>query len=107
MAEEIQALEKNETWTLEDLSPGQNPVSCKWVCRVQYNSDGAIQHYKARLVIRGDLQIKGFNYNETFAPVAKTSVRCFLAIVVANGWDLYQLEVKNVFLHGDLEENYI
>ena len=45
MAEEIEALEKNDTWSLEDLSVGKKPISCKWVYRVKYN---------ARLVIRGD-----------------------------------------------------
>ena len=54
---------------------------------MKYNSDGSIQHYKARLVFCGDLQVEGFNYNEAFDPVAKmTSVRWFLAVAVAKGW---------------------
>ena len=57
------------------------------------------------MVIRGDEQVKGFDYNETFAPVAKmTSVRTFLAITAAKGWALHQMDVHNAFLHGDLEE---
>ena len=34
-----------------------------------------------------------------------TSVRCFLAVVVAKGWELHQIDVNNTFLHGDLEED--
>jgi len=33
-----------------------------------------------------------------------TSVRCFLSIAIAHGWELHQLDVNNAFLHGDLNE---
>ena len=105
MEEEIRALEQNGTWVLQDLLCDKRPISCKWVYRVKYNSDGFIQRFKARLVIRGNHQVKGFDYNEMFAPVAKmTSVRCFLFVAVTKGWELHQLDVNNAFLHGDLQE---
>jgi len=45
---------------------------------VKYNSNGTIQCYKFHVVIRGDPQVEGFDYNKTFAPMAKmTSVHCF------------------------------
>ena len=105
MAKEIEALELNKTWTIEDLPPNKKPINCKWVYKVKYNSNGTIERYKARLVIRGDEQIEGFDYHETFAPVAKmVSVRCFLAVAIAKGWELHQMDVHNAFLHGDLDE---
>jgi len=45
------------------------------------------------------------DYEETFAPLAKmTNVRIVMAIVVSKGWSLCQMDVKNAFLHGDLQE---
>ena len=91
----IQALQKNATWTLKDLSVGKKLIGCKWVYRVKYNSDGRTQWFKDHLVIQGDHQVEGLVYNETFAPVAKmTCVHCFLSVVVLKGWDLHQLDVN-------------
>ena len=64
-----------------------------------------MDRHKARLVARGFTQIYGVDYKETFAPIAKMStVRVLLSVVVNHSWPLYQMDVKNAFLHGDLEE---
>ncbi|KAJ4760696.1 Retroelement pol polyprotein-like [Rhynchospora pubera] len=105
MQAEIDALERNRTWTVEDLPPTKTAIGCKWVYRIKYNSDGSIERYKARLVVLGNRQIEGIDYTETFAPVAKmVSVRTFLAVAIAKGWELHQMDVHNAFLHGDLNE---
>ena len=57
------------------------------------------------LVDKGYTQVYGFNYGDTFSPVAKiASVRLLLSMAAMCSWPLYQLDIKNVFLYGDLVE---
>ena len=45
------------------------------------------------------------DYSDTFSSVAKlTSTRLFISLAATHGWDLHQLDIKSVFLHGDLAE---
>lgn len=105
MKNEIQALEKNGTWTMETLPPGKRALGSQWVYRIKYNSDGSVERLKSRLVVLGNHQKEGIDYTETFAPVAKmVTVRAFLAIAASKNWELHQMDVHNAFLHGDLDE---
>jgi len=71
MREEIQALRANRTWTLVSFHPSINVVGSRWVYKIKRRSDGSIERYKARLVVRGFTQQEGIDYSETFSPVIK------------------------------------
>ncbi len=105
MDEEMAALDANMTWKLVPLPEGKKAIGCKWVYKVKHNSDGSISKYKARLVAKGYAQTHGIDYEETFSPVAKmATVRAVIAVVTSRGWQLHQMDVKNAFLHGELQE---
>jgi hypothetical protein len=105
MEEEYEALIQNKTWHLVPPSSNKNIIDCKWMYRIKKRADGTIDRYKARLVAKGFKQRYGIDYEDTFSPVVKiATIRTVLAISVSRGWSLRQLDVKNAFLHGVLEE---
>ena len=54
---------------------------------------------------KGYAQTYGVDYSDTFSLVAKmTYVRLFISLAATHNWDLHQLDIKNVFLHGDLQD---
>ncbi|GKA44526.1 ribonuclease H-like domain-containing protein [Tanacetum coccineum] len=73
---------------------------------LENSSQGEIERYKARLVAKGFSQREGFDYLETFSPLVKMStVRCMLNVTMCNNWDLFQLDINNDFLYGDLSKD--
>ncbi|GJS35501.1 ribonuclease H-like domain-containing protein [Tanacetum coccineum] len=105
MNQEMNALLRNGTWELVELPEGRKAIGSKWIYKIKFRSSGEIDRYKARLVAQGFGQKEGIDYEETFSPVVKmVTVRCLLNIVVSMSWPVFQLDVNNAFLYGDLEE---
>ena len=87
------------------LPPGKSVVGCKWIYKIKTRSDESIERYKACLIAKGFTQEYGIDYEETFAPVTRiSSVHALLAVTAASKWDIFQMDVKNAFLNGDLSE---
>ena len=94
-----------EVFDKKDLPNERKPINSKWVFTVKLNSDGSVERYKARLVVKGYSQIAGIDYEETFAPVTRyDSLRLIMALAVNLGLFLEQLDIKTAFLNEDLDE---
>ena len=105
MDDEYSALMDNKTWRLVPPVKGRNVIECKWVYKIKRKSDGTIDRYKARLVAKGFKQRYGVDYEDTFSFVVKAAtIRLILSIAISRNWCMRQLDVKNAFLHGVLEE---
>ncbi|KAK1612117.1 hypothetical protein QYE76_035790 [Lolium multiflorum] len=105
MDAEYGALLMNKTLKLVPPRHGTNIIYYRSIYMVKRKSDGSIDRYKARLVTKGFKQRYGIDYEDTFSPVVKiATIRLVLSVAVSRGWSLRQLDVKNVFLHGVLEE---
>ncbi|GJT24664.1 ribonuclease H-like domain-containing protein [Tanacetum coccineum] len=105
MNAEMDALYRNNTWEIVDLPVRRKVIGSKWVWKIKYKFDEEIERYKARLVAKGFNQIEGIDFDETFSPVVKiVTVRCLINLDVQNGWSLFQMDINNAFLYGDLEE---
>jgi transposase InsO family protein len=105
MEKELQSLDEHRTWELQELPPHIRPLGVKWVWVVKTTATGGLDKFKARLVVQGYRQIPGVDFNLTYAPVARfTSFRTLMSLAAANDMEVIQLDVKNAFLYGELEE---
>ncbi|MFS8010596.1 putative RNA-directed DNA polymerase [Helianthus anomalus] len=105
MQTEFNALQENETWELVPRPNDRPVIRCMWLFRHKFKADGSLERYKARLVVNGKSQTVGVDCDETFSPVVKlATIRTVLALAINRSWPIHQLDVKNAFLHGHLNE---
>ena len=105
MEEELNMIEKNNTWELVDRPNDRKIIGVRWVFRTKLNPDGSINKHKARLVVKGYAQVAGMDYFETYAPVARLdTIRLVFSIAAQKRWKIFQLDVKSAFLNGYLKE---
>ncbi|XP_021746044.1 uncharacterized protein LOC110711915 [Chenopodium quinoa] len=82
-----------------------NVIRGMWIFRNKKKSYCSFERYKALFVANGKGQEVGVDCDETFSLVVKpTTIRTILSLVVSRKWSIHQLDVKNAFLHGNLQE---
>lgn len=104
---ELNSLRRHGTWdVVQNLPSDRRPITNKWVFKVKRDEHGKVAKYKARLVVRGFSQIKGLDYQETFAPVSRlASFRMFVAMAAERKFVLKHWDIETAFLNGNLQED--
>lgn len=102
---ELEAHEVNDTWELiprSTVPPGHKILTCSLIAKVK---TGAEVPEKMRAVAGGNHQIKGLNYDETYAPAIRaTSMRTLLSHAAANQMKIHTVDIKTAFLNAPLKE---
>jgi hypothetical protein len=70
-------------WHLVPATEASNVIDCKWVFKVK-KVDGSVDHYKARLVVKGFKQRYGIDYDDTFSSVVKPATICLVLSLVVS-----------------------
>jgi hypothetical protein len=103
MQEELNNFKHNKVWSLVER-PKLNIVGTKWVFRNKQNENRVITRNKARLVAKGYSQVKGLDFDKTFAPIARIeSIRILLVYATHRYFKLYKMDVKSAFLNGSIK----
>eukprot|EP00253_Pinus_taeda_P033096 PITA_33096 len=105
MVEDYDSIIRNSVWNVVPRPEDKSVVSFRWVYKVKQAADGSVEKHKARFVACGLSQVEGVDYDETFAPVARyLSIRLMLALSTQTSWKIHQMDVKTMFLNGNIEE---
>lgn len=103
--EEIRSHQENNTWTVMPLPPNRVSIPSGWNFKIKTDKDGQPKRRKARFFAKGYRQIKGIDFQESFAPVVRyDSLRVLMAIAAMQDLELVQLDVATAFLNGDIDE---
>jgi len=105
MRDEMDSMMRNQVWELVNLPSQHKSIRNKWVLKIKCQADEIIDKFKAHLVAKGFTQIEGVDCEETFSPVVRiASIHLLLALVTHLDLELIQMNVKNAFLNGSLDE---
>ena len=108
MGKEISELEELNTWTVvqkSSLPKGANLLPSTWAFKLKRYPDGRMRKHKAQFCVRGDKQIEGVDYFESYAPVvAWSTVRMVVNIAIQRGWATRKVDFSTAFVQARLKE---
>jgi hypothetical protein len=104
---EIETLQVDkDAWDVVKREPWMNVLPSTWAFKCKRYPDGMIRKLKARFCCRGDRQIEGVDYFETFAPVVNwTTVRLMLILSIVLGLATRQVDYTAAFVHAPIDRD--
>ena len=107
--DEIRSLEDLKVFVLvsqSDVPAGQHALRGKLVCKCKQDDAGKVVRYKVRYIAKGFAQRFRIDYDKTMAPTFRLeSLQAISHLAAMLDWDLWQFDIKTVFLHGILLPN--
>ena len=103
MEVECNTLQSMGTWEVVDRQPWMNVVPGTWSHKKKVYPDGSIRKLKARFCLRGDKQIKGVDFFDTYAPVCNwTTIRVLMILSILTGLATKQVDYTAAFVQSDI-----
>ena len=101
---ELLSLREHQTRRIVPRPKNAKALQTRFVFKRKYNRDRSVSRHKARLVVKGFLQIQVL---DTFAPVVDdfNAVRIALSQAVQKGIQIHQQDIRTAFLRGDVDDD--
>jgi hypothetical protein len=102
---EMDTLEKDlKAWSLVQREPWMHVLPSTWAFRLKRYPSGLAKKFKARFCVRGDRQIEGIDFFETWAPVVQwTTVRTIMILAAKLNLVSAQADITAAFVHAELD----
>jgi hypothetical protein len=101
---EIETLIGMNVWDLVPRQPWMNVLPSTWAFKRKLFPSGLVRKLKARFCCRGDQQLHGVDFWDTFAPVVSwTTVRLLLILSMQLQLATKQVDYTAAFVHADID----
>jgi hypothetical protein len=98
--------EDKDAWDVVDRKDWMKVLPTTWAFKCKRYPDGRIRKFKARFCARGDQQVAGIDFFDTFAPVINwTSVRLLLILSAILGLATKQVDYTAAFVHAPIDKD--
>jgi hypothetical protein len=95
-----------DAWDVVAREPWMNVLPSTWAFKCKRYPDGTVRKLKSRFCVRGDKQVEGVDFFDTFAPVVNwTTVRLMLILSIILGLSTRQVDYTAAFVHAPIDKD--